>query len=282
MPELPEIEAIKNYLFEKIKNDPISSVQTFQHTVIRTPNVEDFPKILIGASVNSIQRIGKILKICFKKGEDFIVLYLDHGLTGKLSWKKGKIPTKTVLEMAFQSGKELIYYDRRLHGSLWLYQASREEDLEVPEKIKDFGPDILTISNDEFLRRAKRFRGEIKGVLTKQSFVTGIGNAYSDEILFDAKIHPFTKRTQLSIKDLESLFASANSILLDSIKSIENWLKETDKLNNQQFWRSQLFKVHLRGKKPCSVCGNKISTIKAHRLTNFCRKCQKTQNKSFI
>ena len=282
MPELPEIEAIKNYLFEKISENTISSVQTFKHTVIRTPNVENFPEILIGAKVTSIQRIGKIMIIYFKKQENDIVLYLDCGLTGRLAWKKGKKPAKTVLEIAFESEKELIYYDRRLHGSLWLFQASRGEKLEVPEKISHFGPDILRISEEEFLGRSKRYRGEIKGILTKQSFVTGIGNAYSDEILFNAQIHPFTKRFQLSNEELANLFRSAKSVLLDSIESIENWLKDTDKINNQQFWRSQLFKVHLRGGKPCSICGNKISAIKAHRLTNFCRNCQKTKNKSFF
>ncbi|MHA2176061.1 MAG: DNA-formamidopyrimidine glycosylase family protein [Candidatus Hodarchaeales archaeon] len=282
MPEIPEIEAVLQYLYGKIRNDPISSVQTFQHTVIRTPNIKEFPKILLGAYLTSIQRIGKILKLNLKRDEKFIALYLDHGLTGRLAWKKGKRATKTVLEIGFESGKELLYHDKRLHGSLWLYQATAEEDLEIPEKIMRFGPDIKTISEEEFLERIKRYRGEIKGVITNQSFITGIGNAYSDEILFDAGIHPFTKKPQLSKSELLSLFRSSKSVIGESIESIYKMLIETEKINNQRFWRSQLFKIHLRGGEPCVRCGNKISTIKAHRLTNFCRKCQKTKNKSFI
>ena len=283
MPELPELEAISNYLNKKLSGDIINAVQTFKHTVIRNMGFDDAQSILKGATIQNIVRIGKILRFQFCKNDKILLLYLDHGLTGRLAWQKKNNPSKTILTISFSSGRTLIYHDKRLHGSIWLYRSKLNEDFHTPPKMENFGPDILSISEIVFMDRIKKFRGEIKGILTNQGFVTGIGNAYADEILFEARIHPFTKRPQLTTIEIKQLYLTCQEILTLWTKKISEWLHTTDKIDNQRFWRQELFKIHLRDGQPCIRCGRVISIIKANRrITNFCRTCSPSKNKNFI
>jgi formamidopyrimidine-DNA glycosylase len=283
MPELPEIEAIRRYLTLTISNQMITEVKTFRHTAIRNLPAADFEDRLNLASMERIERIGKILNFIMYKDNSILCLYLDQGLTGRLSWTAlKKLPVKTVFSMKFELGKTLIYHDSRLHGAIWLFINKSNEPNGVPTKIKSFGPDILDISKEDFIKRLQGFNGEIKGILTNQKFVSGIGNAYADEILFEAKIHPFDKRPQLSDEEKIRLYDACKKKLTESMNKIYQILCETQKLDNQSFWRQQIFRIHLKGKQPCPVCGNLISTIKAKRFTNFCRKCQNPRNRSFF
>ncbi|MFW9903474.1 MAG: DNA-formamidopyrimidine glycosylase family protein [Candidatus Thorarchaeota archaeon] len=283
MPELPEIEAIRRYLILTISNQVITEVKTFRHTAIRNLPKTDFENLLNLGSLEDIERIGKILNFVIYKGNSILNLYLDHGLTGRLSWSTlKKLPGKTVFSIKFEQGKTLIYHDSRLHGAIWLFVNKSNKLNGVPTKIRSFGPDVLEISKEDFIKRLQRFNGEIKGILTNQKFVSGIGNAYADEILFEAKIHPFDKRPGLNDEEKIRLYHASKKILTESMNKIYHILCETQKLDNQSFWRQQIFRIHLKGKKPCPVCGNLISTIKAKRFTNFCRKCQNPRNRSFF
>ncbi len=284
MPEFPEIEAIRQYLILNISNEVISEVKTFQHTVIRNPSKDEFEILLQDAILDHIERIGKILLFKLHKSKLFLHLYIDHGLTGKLAWSSTsqKVPKRAVFSIKFRNGKILIYHDLKLHGTIWLFSCKNNQQCGYPQVIDKFGPDISQISESEFIERLKRFNGEIKRVLTNQKFITGIGNAYADEILFEAKIHPFNRRLQLNEKEKIRLYLTCQSILFTSISKISDMLSKTNKLDNQHYWRQQIFKIHLKGKEPCPVCGNPISTIKARRITNFCRKCQIPKNRNFI
>lgn len=284
MPELPEIEAICRYLRSTIVEEVISDIKTFQHTVIRTPSKKDFENSLREARVNGIDRIGKILYFSLEKSIQSFKMYIDHGLTGRLAWylSSQKLPVKTIFSITFVNKKTLIYHDKRLHDAIWLFSSRTGEKCEFPAIINRFGPDILQISFKDFSNRLRKFRGEIKGILTNQKFVAGIGNAYADEILFEAKIHPFSKRTQINEEEIIDLYKACKSTLTGAVEKILDMLNTTQKLDNQQFWRHQIFKIHLKGKHPCPVCGNPISTVKAKRFTNFCRKCQSSRNRYFI
>ena len=283
MPELPEIEAIRKYLGLTISNQIISEVKSFRHTAIRNLPKEDFEDLLNLATLDKIERIGKILRFILYKDTITLNLYIDHGLTGRLAWlTTEKVPAKTVFLMTFKGVKTLIYHDSRLHGAIWLFVCKNNKPCGYPTKIAGFGPDILQISEEEFINRLKRFNGEIKGIITNQKFVSGIGNAYADEILFEAKIHPFDKRVQLTKEEKTKLYNACKKILSNSMNTIYKTLCETQKLDNQSYWREQIFRVHLKGKQPCPICGNLISTIKAKRFTNFCRKCQNPRNRSFF
>lgn len=284
MPELPELEAIREYLTNVLSQRTIKAIKTYHHTVIRYPSANDFEKWLQGAHLIQIDRIGRILRFSFKKSDLFFHLYVDHGLTGRLTFKSllKKIPSKTVLSLEFDNDKTLIYHDSRLHGTIWLYSALNKEKMDYPSIIDDYGPDILEISEADFLERIRKYRGEIKGILTNQKFVTGIGNAYSDEILFVANIHPFSKKTKLNKEELKKLFLTCQNVLSSAKDDILIMLSQTGEFDEKK-WRKKILRVHLKGKnEQCPICGHSISTIKSKRMTSFCRKCQPSKNKNFI
>jgi formamidopyrimidine-DNA glycosylase len=111
----------------------------------------------------------------------------------------------------------------------------------------------------------------IKGILVNHKVVAGIGNAYSDEILWEAGLHPYRKRTQLSSEEIGRLYAA--------IKSVFEWANPivakvfSESLDYTE-WRDHL-RVHRRGGEPCPRCGTRISEITAgQRITSFCRNCQ--------
>lgn len=282
MPELPELEAIREYLNESLSKSTIINVETYYHTVIRNHSVSDFKKLLQDAKLSQIDRIGRMLRFSFKKSL-FLHLYIDHGLTGRLTFKHElkKIPSKTVLSIKFDNNKTLIYYDSRLHGAIWLYSAQNEDQIDRPLVIDNYGPDILQITKLEFIERLQKYRGEIKGILTNQKFVTGIGNAYSDDILHLAKIHPFSKRTDLNKEEIEKLFHACQNVLSGAKANIYEILSTNGEFNEKK-WRRKTLKIHLRGGEACFVCGHSISTIKSKKMTSFCRRCQPSKNKNFI
>jgi formamidopyrimidine-DNA glycosylase len=283
MPELPELEAIRKYLNKLLFKNKIIDIETFYHTVIRYPSANEFKELLQEARFLQIDRFGRMLRFSFKKPQIFLHLYIDHGLTGRLTFKhqEMKIPSKTVLSLKFDNNKSLIYYDSRLHGAIWLYSAQNGEEMDHPLVIDKYGPDIMQITEMEFVERLKKYRGEIKGILTNQKFVTGIGNAYSDDILHKAKIHPFSKRTDLNQEEIERLFQACQNVLSEAKSGIYEMISETGEFNEKK-WRNNLLRVHLKGGEACFVCGHSISTIKSKKVTSFCRRCQPSKNKNFI
>ncbi len=282
MPELPELEAIREYLNKSLLKSTIINVETYYHTVIRNQSINDFKKLLQDAKLIQIDRIGRMLRFSFEKSY-FLHLYIDHGLTGRLAFKqeKKKKPSKTVLSIKFDNNKTLIYHDSRLHGAIWLYSAQNEDQIDHPLVTGNYGPDILQITELEFIERLHKYRGEIKGILTNQKFVTGIGNAYSDDILHLAKVHPFSKRTDLNNEEIGKIFHACQNVLSGAKADIYEILSITGEFNEKK-WRNKILKVHLKGGEACFACGHSISTIKSKKMTSFCRQCQPSKNKNFI
>jgi formamidopyrimidine-DNA glycosylase len=113
-------------------------------------------------------------------------------------------------------------------------------------------------------------RGEIKTVLTTQTFVAGIGNAYADEILWRAKLYPFRRRSTLSETDALKLYSAMRTALNEAITTLQQHASNTERGEQRGF-----LAVHGKGGQPCPRCGTTISSVKrARRTTEFCRTCQ--------
>ena len=126
------------------------------------------------------------------------------------------------------------------------------------------------ISLEEFQTRLKKFHGEIKGVLTRGAFVSGIGNAYSDEILFAAGISPFRKARSLSAPEVRELYESCPKVVTDAMDVLRERMGEDIHVKIRDF-----LQVHRKGGQPCPRCGGNISELTANqRITSYCRKCQ--------
>ena len=128
-------------------------------------------------------------------------------------------------------------------------------------------------------RGLKPYRGEIKGVLTRSEFVAGIGNAYADEILWWARLHPYRKRTSLTADEVDRLYDGMRACLLDAIEKVRAEILATAASTgvgeNIHLKPREFLAVHMKSGQPCPRCGTAISLISANqKITNFCRQCQ--------
>jgi formamidopyrimidine-DNA glycosylase len=135
----------------------------------------------------------------------------------------------------------------------------------------EMGPDAddpeLTL--DAFRQRIRRHPGELKPLLRNPRFVAGIGNAYSDEILWEARLAPFRKRSTLTDADVERLYVAIRSVLSDALERLRVLVPPNIETQHREF-----LKVHLRGGEPCPRCGRELRQIGGREATTFCRTCQ--------
>jgi formamidopyrimidine-DNA glycosylase len=137
----------------------------------------------------------------------------------------------------------------------------------------EIGPDALdpALTLEVFRERIRRHPGELKNLLRNQAFVAGIGNAYSDEILFAARLQPFRKRSTLAVEEIDQLYAAMRSTLDSSLLVLRKRVPPTF----EKQVRDHLA-VHNRGGEPCPRCGSRITSVKAGGFpTGYCRSCQR-------
>ena len=175
---------------------------------------------------------------------------------------------RTCLTLSISDGHELRYLDDKLMGRLYYTTPDRLGD--VPG-LEEQGPDVLDdFSFDEFRDRLKAFHGEIKGVLTRGRVVAGIGNAYVDEILFEAEVYPFRKRKALSVEELRRIYDSSRRVVEEAVPILRSRMGDRMHVKVRDF-----LKVHNKGGEPCPRCSNPISQLTANRrITSYCRRCQ--------
>ena len=136
-------------------------------------------------------------------------------LTGGFQWSdpSDRVFKRTCFALTLSNGRELRYIDDRQMGRV--YYVTPDQLGEIPQ-YGDMGPDVLDepLSLGEFKERLRPFRGEIKGIITRGRVISGIGNAYVDEILWDAEIYPFRKKRDLSDDDLQRILDSSARVIL--------------------------------------------------------------------
>ena len=268
MPEVPDLEAIRGFFNQRVLGVPIVDAEMLIPYVGRFPK-EQFASTLVSNRFTQVDRRGKFLLFRLASGD---VLVINAMLTGRFQYvdPSHRKRSKTCAIIAFENGKQLRYVDERLMGKLYLVQ---EGELTGVPQFAEMGPDILdpALTEEVFRARLKRHHGQIKGVLVNHKFVAGIGNAYSDEILFVAGIHPYRKSTALSEEDVGRLYRAIGEVMRWAIPIVAE--KMGDDLAYAE-WREHL-RVHRRGGQPCPTCGAAISEITAgQRVTSFCRHCQ--------
>jgi formamidopyrimidine-DNA glycosylase len=269
MPELPELEVVRDILERRLSGRSIHKVTVAPRggpLVIRDLTHAGFAAGLTGRRISSVSRRGKFIQFALDDGALFLVI--NPKLSGRMQLcdpsEKKVGPTHVVL--GFETPlQELRYIDSKRMGQLYLTDQVNS----VPT-FDQMGPEALEIDRDAFGTRIKRYRGEIKGVITRAAFVAGIGNAYGDEILWAARLNPFRKRPSLDDNEINALYDAMRSTLTESIERVRQAMGEDIHLKPRDF-----FAVHLRGGEACPRCGSAISSVTAHqKITNFCRTCQ--------
>lgn len=205
MPELPEVEAIKRVIEPQIKGLAIEQVTVSRPEVVAYPAADGFCRRLTGQVFGSMERRGKYLVIRLESG-DRIIIHLR--MTGCLLVTPADCTEEkhTHIIIRLNNGKELRFSDTRRFGRFWLIQKGEADTYSGIEKLgmEPLSPDFTA----EYLsaRFGKR-KKTIKECLLEQGVIAGIGNIYSDEILFAARIYPARPANSLTVEDWKRLAA---------------------------------------------------------------------------
>ena len=274
MPEIPDLEAIRGFLNARIVGIEVTKAEALIPHVVRS-GASDFEATLTNNRFGEVLRRGKFL--LFGLADDH-VLVVNPMLAGRFQYLQpgDRKRPKTCVVMQLENGWQLRYSDRLLMGKIYVVPADAITSVPM---FAEMGPDALEVSEDVFRERIKKHSGAIKNILTNHKFIAGIGNAYSDEILFEARIDPFRKRTTMSDAEIGALYRAIGKTLRRSIKIVSAQFQ--DELDYSE-WREHL-KIHRKGgdgtdkqEGRCPRCGTHITEIAPNqRVTSYCRTCQK-------
>lgn len=272
MPEIAEVETVRNTLKKMILNKKIKDVQIIYPKMIES-NIEEFSKILKGKSFIDIDRIGKWL--LFDLGEYYLLSHLR--MEGKFFVKKQEEPIEKHehIIITFEDNTDLRYHDTRKFGKMNLV---KKEELKNVEAISKQG--IEPISKDltkEYLKEQfKRKTGPIKNLLLDQTIISGLGNIYANEVLFASKIYPEKKGSDLTIEECQKIVDSCKDIITKAIENGGTTIKSYTSSLGVTGRFQQFLNVHKKEGEPCPICKEPIKRIKiGGRSTYYCSKCQK-------
>lgn len=272
MPEIAEVETVRNTLKERILNKKIKDVQVFYEPMIES-DLASFKKDLIGESFIDIKRRGKWL--IFETEHYYLLSHLR--MEGKYFIKnksEGKEKHEHVI-FTFDNDITLRYCDTRKFGRMNLVL---KENLENVESIKKQGlePGDQKLTSAYLLERFKNKRLPIKSVLLDQTIISGLGNIYTNEVLFYAKINPLKSACKLSKEECDQIVVGADKIIREAIRMGGTTIRSyTSSLGVTGRFQQNL-KVHKRENEPCLECGTLIENVKVGgRSTYYCPMCQK-------
>jgi formamidopyrimidine-DNA glycosylase len=267
VPEIPDLEAIRHFLEPRLQGNPLTSIESRLPWLVRTGAAG--LETLIGHEFPAVRRHGKFLLFVT---DDDRLLVVNPMLTGRFHWattKERKRPM-TALVFTFSDGNELRYSDQRRMGRWYLVATG---DLATVPQFAELGPDAMEVDEDTFVKRLARHSGQIKSTLTNQKFIAGIGNAYSDEILWEARLHPHRRRSTMTEEDQRRLYQSMRATIDWAIPILEAEVAERLYQTNEE-WRDHL-RVHRKPDQPCPRCGSPIrGQTRSGSETNYCLQCQ--------
>ena len=276
MPELPEVEAIKRVIEPQIQGLSIQSMDIRRSEVVAHPSADEFSQRLIGQTVDRMERRGKFLLICFRSG-DRVILHLR--MTGCLLLTPAGYPEEKHTHLVFQmeDGRELRFSDMRRFGRFWLIQKDEEDTYSGIGKLEK-EPSDPNFTAEYLLSRLAKRKKAIKECLLDQSIIAGIGNIYSDEILFRAKIYPARAANSLTGEEWERLARVIPECLSFFIEKNEITPEEYLETKGQDYRNTPFLQVYGHAGEPCPMCGEPlIRTVIGGRSSTWCPNCQKEQ-----
>jgi formamidopyrimidine-DNA glycosylase len=270
VPELPEVEALAAYLRERAAGHHVQRLEVAAISALKT--YDPPPSAAAGRELVGAGRHGKFLDIEFGGGLHLIThlaragwLHYRDAFPSTAPLKPGKGPIAIRTRLDDGSGFDLT--EAGTKRSLAAYLVT--DPATVPG-IARLGPDALASDRDTFAARIRSRRGQIKGVLTDQEVLAGVGNAYSDEILHAAHLSPFAISDRISEAQLTALYEAVQKVLTDAVsRSVGQRAAE---LKGEK--RSGL-QVHNRTGLPCPVCGDTVREVSfADSSLQYCPTCQ--------
>lgn len=264
MPELPDVEVLGRYFESTALHKQIDSVDVRSDYVLKGISRNELKDHLIGKAFGMVKRHGKFLFANFEDSNEWLVLHF--GMTGDLKYykKEDREPEYDLVSIQFENGYQLAYVMTRKLGEVRIIN-----DKQAFIQERELGPDVYSdaFTFDKFKELLTGRRGMIKPTLMNQGIMAGIGNVYSDEILFQTGIHPETKVNQLTGEDLRKIYQVMQDVLQTSIdnQAIPDHFPDD-------------YITPLRGEEgaSCPKCKGKLKRIVVSgRSSYFCPECQK-------
>jgi formamidopyrimidine-DNA glycosylase len=260
MPEWPELRVMQERIQGALGGKKVVAVRVGDPVVLRALKPVD--ELLVGRTLRSVTHHGKYLIFAF----DGIDMTVNPMLAGLFSLQAAgaKATKDTRMRLEFEGGTELRYRDDVRMGKVYL-------GVDAPG-LADIGPDAgtFTWSEVEFAARAKAKRSEVRNLLQDQTFLSGIGNAYADEILWDARLHPKRRVGSLTAEEMSRFYGSLRSVVANGLEQVEVAMPAELGKKPRDF-----MKVRGRAGKECPRCG---ATIMRRRKglddVDLCPKCQ--------
>lgn len=276
MPELPEVEVLRRDLDKEASGKKIKSVEVFdERSLKKNPSAKAFIQALEGKKITSVSRTGKWLDLTLDKA-DHLVIHL--GMSGQLLRSTPKIgdPDHLKVRITFTQGGALLFVDPRIFGEMAVLTS---EEFLATEEIQDLGLDALDqpISWAEFGRMLMARRTKLKSLLMDQKFLAGLGNIYSDEVLFNAGLMHDRVSNSLSAQEVRRLYRGIIEVLQEAVKYRGSTLGDggyVDLFGKPGDYR-QYHKVYDREGEACRRCRRSIVKSKVSgRSTYYCEACQ--------
>ena len=290
MPELPDLSILADALDAGLAGRPMTRATTPQSLVLRGTPAE--LAAFNGQVLSSVMQRGKFLVFQFARDQ----MIVNAMLTGRLGFavpgSKAWPQTAAVLEFGLVSATREGRPAKWVAGADWLPAADSPVELRYRDSTRmgkiyllpvgisrpvagwdERGPDAdepeLTL--DIWRARIAKHNGELKNLLRNQQFVAGIGNAYSDEILWEARLAPFRTRASLAPAEVDALYEATRKVLPWAIEELRRVVPPRLEVEQRKF-----LNVHWKGGEPCPRCGTRITEVKAGGfVTNWCRGCQR-------
>lgn len=268
MPELPFIQVLTENLEQQIRGKTIGRIRVKSPSVLKTydPSLE----AVVGRAVNAVGRVGKLLS--FDLGDLAMVMHLmRNGRVQIVPSRQGQ--NKAVaLVLSLDDGRDVRLYEigPKKRAAVYMLRAA---DLMEQEPLGGLGVDPLSgeFTRARLAEMLSQETAQLKRFLTLQRYVTGIGNTYSDEILWEAELSPFVAANRLKEVEIARLYTAIRSTLSRALTEHRNHFGDTLPVKEPL----ELLRIHRHGGEPCPRCGTPIAVVHfAERETYYCPKCQ--------
>lgn len=253
MPELPDVEVYKRYFDSTALHQPIADAEVLDDSLLDGSSADTIRQALRGTSFEEGRRHGKHL---FARLDPGPWLALHFGMTGELKYyKEKKTPEYSYFRVDFENGYHLALIMPRKIGHVRLLDDPHAFIAE-----KELGPDALGLDFETFEARLDGRRGMIKSALMDQTVIAGLGNLYTDEVLFQAGIHPKTKVQALDEDALRSIFDAMHEVLAMAIDC---------KADPEQMPADRFMLPHRRGDRKDPYTGTELEKITVSGRTGY-------------
>ena len=274
MPELPEVETVKEALNQTVKGQTIKEIELRYEPMVKNMSADEFKEKLINQTIQAVSRRGKYLVFHF---DDYQLL--SHlRMEGKYFYVDSNFELNSHVHVIFtlENGKRLLYQDTRKFGTYHLYDKAIDLETTAPFQVLGLEPFATEFTPSYVKEKIQNKKKPIKSLLLDQTVVCGLGNIYVDEVLYRARLHPLTSSSELTDKDIENVVKYTVEVLARAIELGGTTIRTFRSSHGVSGTFQNELLVHQRKGENCYECHTPIEKIKVGgRGTYFCPTCQK-------